>query len=78
MLSNYKNIITMTLVIVTTDKSNQQILQLMEDIKNGIKGQINDYTEFICRNALFDTEYASFDEMHSEFKKTHAYGYTIS
>ena len=67
----------MTLVIVTLNKSNADILQLMEDIKTGKKGRLDEYTEFIERGAMFDTKYESFEKMFDSFRNTHMSGYNI-
>lgn len=67
----------MTLVIVTTNKSNAWILQLMEDIQSGVKGRLAEYDEFIERGAMSDTKHESFESMFQSFRNTHMSGYNI-
>ena len=67
----------MTLVIVTTNKSNAWILQLMEDIQSGVKGSLAEYNEFIERGAMGDTKHESFESMFRSFRDTHISGYNI-
>lgn len=67
----------MILVIVTYNKSNAEILQLMEDIQNGVKGKIGEYTEFLEKGAMGETKHASFEAMFQSFRDTHMSGYNI-
>ena len=67
----------MVLVIVTTNKSNAWILQLMEDIQSGAKGRLAEYDEFIERGATNDIKHQSFEAMFQSFRNTHMSGYNI-
>ena len=67
----------MTLVIVTFDKSNTEIFQLMEDIQTGKKGRLDEYDEFIERGATNDIKHLSFEAMFQSFRNTHIKGYNI-
>lgn len=63
---------------IITNKTNQQILQLMEDIKEGKKGNISLYTSFRAVGANgIETNYPSFEAMYKEFRATHLYGFKI-
>lgn len=66
----------MTLKIVTWNKSNKQILDLLQEIQEGKKGNLTAYTKFIAVGA-FETEYSSFEEMFLEFRSIHLNGYNI-
>lgn len=67
------------LKIITWNKSNAQILDLMEDIRIGRKGKLSEYTPpFIAVGAFeIETEYSSFEEMYSNFREIHMNGYNI-
>lgn len=67
----------MKLIIVTTNKSNACILQLMEDIQSGVKGNLAEYNEFIERGATSDIKHKSFESMFQSFRDTHMSGYNI-
>ena len=67
----------MVLVIVTTNKTNAEIFQLMEDIQTGVKGRLAEYDEFIERGAMSDTKHESFESMFQSFRDTHMNGYNI-
>ena len=67
----------MTLVIVTVNKSNAEIFQLMEDIQTGVKGRLAEYDEFIERGAMADTKHESFESMFKSFRDIHMNGYNI-
>jgi hypothetical protein len=66
------------LKIVTWNKTNAQILQLMEDIRIGVKGDLKAYDEFIAVGAFeVETPYPSFQAMYDEFLSIHMNGYNI-
>lgn len=67
----------MTLVIVTTNKTNAEILQLMEDIQSGVKGRLAEYNEFIEQSTFGNIKHPSFEAMFQSFRDTHMSGYNI-